>query len=173
MQAYDAQVLSQQLNALCEVFDKKPVSLKGCEVWFDVLKEFPTEKVMSVLIGWPKTHNKFPTPAEVWKIVNEIRSSDIERKAELEKKEEFVPGVGGAQARKFIAQIRKTLNSPKWTPMEHWQHTFKTQPEGSVGHTYAKQVLTKVGYLDEEPKYQPGADDYEHEPEHEREAVGF
>jgi hypothetical protein len=169
MQAYDAQVLSQQLNALCEVYDKKPVSLKGCEVWFDVLKEFPTEKVMSVLIAWPKTHNKFPTPSEVWKVVNEINIAERERKAEIEKKEEFFPGVGGAQAKKFIAEIRKLLNKPQWSPMEHWRHTLNTQPEGSIGHTYAKQVLGKAGYFDDEPKHRPGADDIEAE----RAAVNF
>src|SRR5690606_34318444 len=127
MQAYDSQLLAQQLNALCEVFDKKPVSLKGCEVWFDVLKEFPTEKVMSVLIAWPKTHNKFPAPSEVWKVVNEINIADRERKAVMERKEDFVPGVGGAQAQKFIASIREILKQPKWSAFEHWNHVLETQ----------------------------------------------
>jgi hypothetical protein len=91
MQKYDVQVLGQNLNALCEVFDKKPVPLKALEVWFDTLKEFQTQHVMDAVIGWPKTNNRFPTPADIWKQVRERSGRDIERKAE-EAKQEFHPG---------------------------------------------------------------------------------
>jgi hypothetical protein len=174
MQAYDTQILAGQLNALCEVYDKKPVSLKGVEVWFDVLKEFPTERVMSLLIAWPKTHTKFPAPAEVWKSVNEMNITQREQQAERERKEPvFYPGVGGAKAEEFIASIRRTLKSPKWSPEEHWRRNLERFEVESIGHRYAVDALKKKGILkepqepEEEYMREPGQDDEE------REAVNF
>ena len=160
MQKYDAQVLAQNLNSLCEVYDKKPVSLKALEVWFDTLKEFPTQTVMDTVIGWPKVNNKFPTPADIWKQVRERGSREIERKAEAEKKE-FHPGVGGAKAQEFLAKMREILKRPTFDAKEHWERVLKTAPKGSIGYQYANEVLNrKVKY-----EREPGQDD--------QEAVGF
>ena len=164
MKKMDMDLLASQLNALAEVFDKKPVSLKGVEVWYDSLKDFPTERVMGVLIGWPKSHGKFPTPAEVWKLCTDHMISDNEKKAREEarmnaSKQAFNPGVGGAQAEKFIEKMREILKRPKWTPAQHWQHVYETQPEDSIGRRYAEEVLRAKGLLherevgeDDEPK---------------------
>lgn len=161
MKKIDSDLLAAQLNALAEVFDKKPVSLKGVEVWYDTLKDFPTERVMSVLIGWPRTHGKFPTPAEVWKICTEHMISDNEKKAREDarlnaRREAFTPGVGGEQAEKFIAKMREILKRPKWTPMQHWQHVLETYAQDSIGHRYATEVLKKRGLLNVR---EPGSDD--------------
>lgn len=158
MQTYDNKVLWDRLNELAEVFDKKLVSEKGLTIWFNVLREFPTERVCSVLLSWPKTHTKFPAPSEVWKLVNDLGIGDREKKALEERKEEFYPGVGGAQAEKFIADIRAKLNKPRWTPMEHWERLFKTAKPGSIGYEYAKTVLKQRGRLNER---EPGQDDEE------------
>lgn len=85
MNKIDAQLLAQNLNGLAEVFDKKPVSGKALEVWFDTLREFPTERVMDKLIHWPKTHSKFPVPSEVWKELNETSIDRRESAAAAEK----------------------------------------------------------------------------------------
>lgn len=166
MQKYDVQVLGQNLNALCDVFDKKPVPLKALEVWFDTLKEFPTNHVMDALIGWPKAHSKFPTPAEVWKLVNERASRERERKAMTEKKEEFHPGVGGRKAQEFLKQMRVILNRPTFSPEEHWKRVLATAPKGSIGHQYAKEVLEKRAQRRADFEREPGQDD-------EEKAVGF
>lgn len=79
MQRMDASLLAQNLNAIAEVFEKKPVSVKALEVWFETLKEFPTEQVMAKLIHWPKSHTRFPAPAELWK---ELNDKQIERREE-------------------------------------------------------------------------------------------
>lgn len=158
MQAYDNKVLADRLSELIEVYGAKPVSEKGLTVWFNVLKEFSTEKVCSILIAWPKSHTKMPSPAEVWKAVNEISIDERERKAALEKKEEFYPGVGGEQAAKFIAEIRRKLNQPAWTPMQHWQRLLQTAKPGSIGHDYATKVLKQKGAMQER---EPGQDDEE------------
>lgn len=158
MQAYDMKTLGDRLSELAEVFDRKPISEKGLTVWFNLLRDFPTDKVCSILIAWPKTHIKFPTPAEVWKAVNEISIDEREKKAALEKREEFFPGVGGEQAKKFIAEIRKKLNQPAWTPMQHWQRLLETAKPGSIGHDYATRVLKQKGVL---RKREAGQDDEE------------
>jgi hypothetical protein len=153
----DLQVLANQLNALAEVYERKAVTPKALEVWFDTLREFPCEQVMALLIGWPKSHHKMPVPSEVWKAMNEWAIERREHKALLESRTPaFHPGVGGAQAEAFIAQMRKTLNNPEFTPLEHWQRVHDRQKPGSIGRRYAEEVLKRRGViLDREP----GSDD--------------
>lgn len=162
MQTYDAPVLAANLNALCEVYDRKPIPQQALKVWFDALKEFPTELVMDCLIGWPKFNSKFPTPADVWKSVNERSSREREKKAATEKKEEFHPGVGGRQAQKFLEQMRQILKRPAFSPQQHWERVLATAPKGSIGHRYAEEVLKRRKKFEREP----GQDD-------EEKAVGF
>lgn len=84
----DGDLLGKQLNALAETFDKKPVSVKAMEVWFDTLKDFPTERVMDVLNYWARSHPKFPTPADVWKAVNE-RMIDVREDQQRAERAQF------------------------------------------------------------------------------------
>lgn len=158
MLGIEIKVLGDRLNELAEVYNAKPVSERGLTVWFSVLREFPTERVAAVLIGWPRTHVKFPTPAEVWKIVNDISIGDRERKAALENKQEFYPGVGGEQAEKFIAEMRATLKRPKWAPMQHWKRLLETAKPGSIGHRYATEALKQKRFV---RSREPGQDDEE------------
>ena len=154
----DIQSLAKQLNALAEVFDKKPVTPGALEVWFDTLRDFPCEQVLGLLIGWPKSHAKMPVPSEVWKTMNEWAIDQRERKSALEKKEpEFHPGVGGRQAEAFLAQMRATLNKPAWTPTEHWQRVYERSKPGSIGRQYAEEILMKKGLI--QPEREPGSDD--------------
>jgi hypothetical protein len=152
----DLQVLANQLNALAEVYERKAVTPKALEVWFDTLREFPCEQVMILLIGWPKSHHKMPVPSEVWKAMNEWTIDQRERHAFLDRQAPaFHPGVGGKQAEAFIKAMRETLNKPKWSPLEHWQRVHDRQPDGSIGRRFAAEVLRKRGVLDREP----GSDD--------------
>jgi hypothetical protein len=140
MQSIDLPQLAKELNGLAEVFDKKPVTEKASKVWFDTLREFPTERVLGMLIGWPKSYGKFPTPAEVWKACNEVGIAERERKALLEKREaiEWERSPHGA---KFLEQMRKIINRPARSPRQQWEHVLATQRPGSIGYEYAKKVL--------------------------------
>lgn len=159
MQAFDSKILGERLSELSEVFQAKPVSEKGLTVWFNVLREFSTEKVCGVLIGWPRSHNKMPSPNDVWKIVNDQMISEREKKAAIERNEQpFAnahPGVGGAQAEKFIEKMREILRKPKWTPTQHWERVLANSEAGSIGHEYAKAVLMKAGPI---AQREPGED---------------
>ncbi len=162
MQAYDTATLRDRLNELAEVFEKKPVGEKGLTVWFGVLREFPTERVCGVLLGWPRSHQKFPTPSEIWKSCNEMSIAEREAKSLQEardgaSKQVFNPGVSGAQASKFIAQMRVILKSPRWTPMQHWQNNLKRFPKGHIGHERALEAL-RMKQVEQEPRI-PGEDD--------------
>lgn len=158
MQALDVPVMAAQLNALAEVFDKKPVSEKASMVWFDTLKDFKTEKVCSILIAWPKTHTKFPSPADVFKVCNEAASSEMEAKAQRDNRQE-VTWEKSPRAMEFMAKMKATLKKPKPDPIEHWKHTYATQPKGSIGYRYAEEALKKKNafVVDREP----GSDDEE------------
>lgn len=140
MQKYDAETLAKNLNALAEVFDRKPVTAGALQAWFDVLKEFPTERVMGLLIGWPKTHGKFPTPAEVWKSCNECGIDEREHKALMEKKIE-PKWEKTAQGLAALKRMKEIINRPARTPRQHWEHVLKTKKPGSIGYEYAKKVL--------------------------------
>jgi hypothetical protein len=156
MQPYDLGTLGARLGELAEVFERKPLTEKALAVWFDVLKEFPTDRICSLLISWPKTHTKFPTPAEVWKVVNDLCIADRERKAAEENRRAtvFHPSVGGEQVEKFIAQIRAILKRPKWTPTEHWQRLLEKAPKDSIGYRFAEEALINLA-RNRAPKREP------------------
>ena len=154
----DLSTMKDRLAELAEVFDRKPIGDKALRVWFDTLRDFPCEQVMGVLIGWPKTHTKFPAPAEVWKLINESAIAQREKTAALENKREFYPGVGGKQAEAFLAQMRATLNKPAWTPTEHWQRVYERSAPGSIGRKYAEEILMKKGLIQQSER-EPGSDD--------------
>lgn len=155
MQKFDAPVLAANLNALCAVFDRKPIAEQALAVWFDALREFPTELVMDAVLVWPKYNSKFPAPADIVKLANDRSSRMRERKAEIEKKE-FHPGVGGAKAKEFLAKIKHMLEGPTSTPKEHWERVLATAPRGSIGYQYATQALKKWAPM--KPR-EPGEDD--------------
>lgn len=156
----DFSTLKARLDELAEVFERKTPTEKAIRVWFDVLKDFPIERVAGVLISWPKLHTKFPSPAEVWKIVSEATSFERERKAAQENRSQpFYPGVGGRQAEAFIASIQKILERPKWSPREHWERLLESSKPGSIGHRYAVAALKKLGARS--AQREPGEDDEE------------
>lgn len=142
MQKFDADLLAKNLNSLAEVFDRKPVTPGALQAWFDTLREFPTERIMSVLMGWPKTHGRFPTPAEIWKVCTEIGSAEIERKAALENRAE-VAWTRSAQGEKFLARMKSIINKPSRDPKQHWEHVLATQKPGDVGYEFARKVLKR------------------------------
>ncbi len=161
MQAFDSKVLGERLEELTEVFQAKPISAKGISVWFNVLREFPTEKVCGVLIGWPRSHSKMPAPNDVWKIVNEQMIFEREKKAQAERREDPLshPAIGGAQGKQFLIQIRKLIAGPELTPRAHWERVLANAKRGSIGYEYASQALIKMGAITRERE--PGEDDEE------------
>jgi hypothetical protein len=150
MQKFDADLLAKNLNQLADVFDRKHITAPALQAWFDTLRDFPTERVMSVLLGWPKTHGKFPTPADVWKVCGEIGSAEIERKAALDKRP--IEWERSPQGAKFLAKMKAIINKPGRTPQQQWEHVLATQKPGDIGYEYAKKALKRIDR-------EPGSDD--------------
>lgn len=149
----DAAALGEALNGLAETFDKKPVGARAAAIWFDTLKEFPNEVVRGILNAWPKSHGKFPTPAEVWKIVNDVQISEREQieknsVADARAPVHFAPTEAGRRA---MAEIRKIMSKPKPSPVKHWQNVLATAKPGSIGHQYATEALKALKYRQREP----------------------
>lgn len=116
MNRSDLPLFAERLNALSEVFGKPAVSVKAMEVWFDVLKEFPAERVMDVLNGWAKFNGRFPAPAQVWEKVNSIQIDNREAKAAFERAQNTAP------AREIYA------TSPRIEAIcEHWRKVLGTK----------------------------------------------
>ena len=88
MRTTDAQALGNALTALAEVFAVRAPSANAIAVWADTLRDFPIEKVEGILRSWPKMHAKMPVPRDVWSILNDERTDDIERRAAAEKAQE-------------------------------------------------------------------------------------
>ncbi len=163
MQKLDIPALSGLLNALAETFDKKAVGAKALEVWFDTLREFAWERVVGLLQSWPKTHGKFPVPAEVWKILNDSSTQERETKAKADKVA-FARGFDymgktehGAECIRLIARM---LKQPKLTPVEHWRDVLATAGENMIAAEYAKAALAKIDRHQTRER-QPGEDDEE------------
>ena len=157
MQKVDLQTLANQLNALAEIFDKKPVSPKGLEVWFDTLRDFPTERVMSVLIGWAKSHTKYPSPAEVWKVVNEISIDLREEKVRVEREQierEYKRMGATPQGSAIIKMMHEILAKPRRTPRQHWEYVLNLPNPPHLAAEYARAALKR-----EVVEREPGSDD--------------
>lgn len=88
MRPIDSKPLGESLCALAEVFGARPLSAAAVTVWADTLRDFPIERVQGLLRSWPKMHTKMPSPRDVWAILNDERTDDIERRAAAEKKQE-------------------------------------------------------------------------------------
>lgn len=78
-------VLTAQLNALCEVYDKRHMTPQAVQVWVDTVKEFKTPRVMALLIEWPKINGKMPTPGDLWKRLNEVTIDEREAQQQNER----------------------------------------------------------------------------------------
>jgi hypothetical protein len=153
MQKFDIQPMAVQLNLLAEVYEKKPVTVRALEVWFDTLKEFPAEQVLGILIGWPKTHHKFPVPAEVWKACNE-KSIDRREDEALQMKMDRAPVTQTGKL--IVGRIREIMALPRRSPREHWEHVLSTHSNESIGHRFAREALRLDVVVDER---EPGCDD--------------
>ena len=143
MKTYDLAQLGTSLNALAEAYDRKPLSVKAVEIWFETLKEFPTARVMGLLASWPKYHGKMPVPSEIWKALNDIALADRERIADSEQAEARKPVMfsrttGGKRA---LQDIKSIMSEPKLSPREHWHRNLSTKPPESIGYEYAVEAL--------------------------------
>ena len=154
----DIPSMMSQLNALAEVFEKKPLGDKAAMVWFDTLNDFSADKAIGVLIGWPKTHTKFPAPAEVRKVLQDIASNAIEKEAIARRREDpLLAWPKTPQTANCIAGIRKILSGRRPSPVEHWRRVLARSKPGSMGYEYATAALKHLGAVEREP----GMDDEE------------
>jgi hypothetical protein len=108
----DAPALVQSLSGLADVYGARAVSDKAAKVWLDVLREFPIERVCSLLSGWPKANARMPVPRDVWTVLNDERTEDIERRNAAEKAQEkrevarmFDPRIKNANMAKIRSMI--------------------------------------------------------------------
>ena len=163
----DTPLLATQLNALAEVFDKRTQTPAAVQVWMDTLREFPTERVLGLLIAWPKSHGKFPTPNDAWKILNEQSIDNREQRAAEEKvRREYETGrmVSSEQGRKIIAGLMAGLSRARRSP-RYWAHKIIDRAAAGedviwIALAYAREALgldPKTGL----PKAErvPGEDD--------------
>lgn len=162
----DATILANQLNALAEVYGKAAVTAKALEVWFDALKEFPTERVMGILLGWPKMHQRFPAPSDVWKACNEESIQQRENKAAYERAQNSSPRPEHyvtARGMEIIAGIRAMLaGKTQPSPREHWERVLSSPQYGEKAKAIAREALTRLpGSRHSTVEREPGQDDEE------------
>ena len=160
----DIGIFGTQLNAIAEVLGKPAVSVKAMEIWFDTLKEFPTEHVMDVLNNWLKRQGRFPTPAQVWDAVNENCIRERERRAAIERAQNFAPVRATEETtqygHEYRARIRAILSSRKKPFVQHWLD-IKANPNSSFSQRmFAEEALRNLGHREQSPVERvPGEDD--------------
>ena len=84
MQSVDIPQLTKELNALAELFGKNHLTPTAIELWFHSLKDLPADKVLKLLMIWPRTNTKFPAPADVWRTCNEELILERETRSKVE-----------------------------------------------------------------------------------------
>lgn len=143
MKSHDAAQLAIHLTRLAETYDRKPLTAEALKVWFDTLKEFNAELVLGLLGTWAKRNTKFPAPADVWKVVNDIAMADRERaSADLRKEaQQPVKFAKTEEGQRALKHIRRLMKKPKPTPLEHWQRVLQTAQVGTLAHDFAGQAL--------------------------------
>ena len=155
--------LGRRLNEVGEVFDKKPLTERAILIWFETLQEFSTGLIFGLLKSWAKTHGKFPTPSEVWKVCNEIANRDREvqlanEKAEHERAyQDLKPTNHG---KRKLLEIMDILKRPKPTPIEHWRKVLADPSLPAMSHRFAREALDIIQARQHEParERQPGED---------------
>lgn len=160
--------LIEKLNSLAETFDKKPVSVKAAEMWFEALREFDAELILSLLANWPKTHGKFPVPAELWKACNEIASEEREKRQQREKVElerSYKNFQRTPHGEKMLAIIKGIASAKKITPIQHWHNVLATEGLPTDTYIFARACLKKIdrSFVEVEVEREPGQDDEEME----------
>lgn len=146
MKTHDAPQLSAHLTKLAETYDRKPLTAEALKVWFDTLKEFGAELIFSLLAGWPKQHQKFPVPSEVWAIANNIGTADRERSAALERSVNSQPVKfeRTEQGRVASERIKELLEHARVSPATHWLRLQGRSHKDSIGYLYATEALSKL-----------------------------
>lgn len=167
MQKHDLENLASALNGLAEVFDKKPVTQKAVEIWFDTLREFAAERVIGLLLAWPKTHGKMPLPAELWKILNEYGIEERAKTHAAEKAQrvrEYASMGATPHGKAALKLIYAILAKPKRTPTEHWEWVLSLPDAPDISKEYARVGLAKLKRREQaKPARIPGADDEQQE----------
>ena len=151
MNKLDVEPMAKQLNLLAEVFDKRPVTAGAALVWFDTLKDFPVEAVTGILIGWPKTHGRFPTPTEVWRVLNEEATKQREYKAAVEQSQNVqeLNWSNSAAGNAALLKMKEILARPKTNMKDHFR-AMRDNPESShMQVRFAKEALHNLGERDE------------------------
>jgi hypothetical protein len=147
MQKHDATALATALNALAETFDRKAIPPRALEMWFDTLREFPTEVVLSLLHSWPKVHGKMPVPNEVWKALNERSIEDREQRNRAEKAQrerDYAHMSATPEGERCLSEIYRILTQPKPTPLEHWRKVMETPGLPFISYEYAKVAIARL-----------------------------
>jgi len=154
----DAKPLGESLASLAEVFTVRPPSEKAVAVWADALRDFPIERIQSVLRGWTKTHAKMPVPRDVWTILNEERTDDIERRAAEEKAQEkreiqrmFDPRVRDKNMAKIRAMLAPLIGKGPPTGPELAQRMLDDAADGRRLSIVQRQFIAhNLGWTQEQ-----------------------
>lgn len=164
MHKYDAPMLAEALNSLAEVLERKPISARALEVWYETLKEFPAPRVIGRLQSWAKGHAKMPVPMDLWRPLNDeaIDAREAEAKVHRVMRQKEIEGLSmTAQGQRVLEQIKAVLERPKPNAAQHWQQVLATEGLPWISHELARRALAKIGPRERVIEREPGSDDEE------------
>ena len=104
-----------------DVFGKQRLTAGAAQIWWDSVKEFDHNDVFTALNFWPQYNSKPPIPADIWRHLNEKRTTTLEEKAKSERlvntgralPDDYAPTPEGKALfkimRKFLGQKGKTI----------------------------------------------------------------
>jgi hypothetical protein len=83
--------VQKSLAGLANLFQKTPPNGEALVHWWETLKEFDINDIMTTLGYWARDNSKMPTPHDVWKTLNDSRTDKLEQKARYEASENRQP----------------------------------------------------------------------------------
>jgi len=128
MNRVDFTTVLERLNALAEVYDRKAITQKAGDVWWQVLKSHVAADVLGVIDNWARTRAKWPTPADISSAAGEALSDRIEQNAAEDRRRE----------RREIEQMGST---PHGREVLRLIRDFLAQPRDQDYHRHSKGVI--------------------------------
>lgn len=81
MLANESKTFAEKASAMMEAFNARPLTERALTAWFTTLMEFPARDVFVEMDDVVRRLNKPPTCADLWKTLNERRSTRLENDA--------------------------------------------------------------------------------------------
>lgn len=143
MRSTDKDQFADAVRDVVETLGGRSPTDRAIEVWFDALKEFPVNDVLSALYDYAKFKSKAPAPADIRKIVTDRISERLEEQSAEAAKESRKPDAGFEPAvGRAVSQWKEDLaKATAGKPDRLWLYDCLRLWKTSSLHYYQREMV--------------------------------